>query len=192
MPIQFELADLQLNAQERAQLAAILGCAEANLTTALRPFARASLEEYIRMFLGQKVSTRVSDAREIRFLLLVRHVFPDKIPGEQEIAALFQTTASESRSLLRSALSKHRYELREVIERTLARVVEGAQKDKDSEEDLFLFSAESQQLVDYLNQILADQDGLLPRIARRPNTVNTYVLRASSRECLCKKLGIKL
>jgi hypothetical protein len=73
---------VELTAEEKKQLAAILGTTASNLDAALKPFAKAALEEYVRMFLGQRVFTRGSDAREFRLLLLIKHAFDNRFPDD--------------------------------------------------------------------------------------------------------------
>jgi len=58
MPI---AVDLTVSPEERRQLARILGCTDDSLDDALTAFATAALQEYVQMFLGQRVLTRGSD-----------------------------------------------------------------------------------------------------------------------------------
>lgn len=78
MPIS---VSLELTDDEKTQLASILGTTSDGLEEALAPYAQASLDEYVRMFLGQRVFTRGSDAREYRLLLLIKHAFDDRFPA---------------------------------------------------------------------------------------------------------------
>ena len=84
--------ELELTDAERTQLASILGSAPDALDDAIASFATAALEEYARMFLGQRVFTRGSDAREFRLLLLIKHAFANRFPDDQRISDFFQTT----------------------------------------------------------------------------------------------------
>ncbi|HYM60686.1 MAG TPA: hypothetical protein VEZ11_07320, partial [Thermoanaerobaculia bacterium] len=111
--------DLDLSDPETKQLAGTLGCSVKDLPAKLSDSCSAAAEEYARMFLGQKVFTRGSDIQEYRLFLLIRHAFGGSIPDEQHISDLFQTTASQSGSLIRSVMSKFQYELRQVIDATL-------------------------------------------------------------------------
>ena len=73
--------DIPLDASESKQLAGILGIKTAELAKALQPFAKSATEEYVRMFLGQRVFTRGRDALEFRLFLLIRGAFGNKIPA---------------------------------------------------------------------------------------------------------------
>jgi hypothetical protein len=125
MRISFEL---DLSSEETNRLASILKCKTEDLPTRLEPFARAALQEYTTLFLGQRVFTQSADLRAYRLFLLIKEVFKDAFPNEQQISGLFQTTVSQSRSLLRSVVSRYQYELQESIEKTLKAVLSAAEQ----------------------------------------------------------------
>jgi hypothetical protein len=182
MPISISL---ELTAAEQTQLAAILGCEVEGLEDAMTPFAAAALEEYARMFLGQRVFTRGSDAREFRLLLLIKHAFDDRFPDDQRISDLFQTTLSESRSLIKSVSAKYQYELSGAKEATLKAVL-GAAEQRD---DIWLLSVNSRTVVEQLNRDLVQLGSDLPPVRLKENTGSTYVVAASSFEKLREKYG---
>lgn len=82
--IEIPLSDL-----EESQLAMILGANPEELQVKLESVAKAAIQEYIRMFLGQKVFTRGSDFQEYRLYLLIRELFGNLVPSEQQVCALF-------------------------------------------------------------------------------------------------------
>lgn len=100
MPITIELG---LADEERNQLAGILKCSPGELDATLEPYARSALEEYGRMFIGQRVFTRGADIQVYRLFLLIKGPFDNQIPDEQIVSDLFQTTANQSRSLKAAA-----------------------------------------------------------------------------------------
>jgi hypothetical protein len=175
----------ELTADERKQLAAILGTTTAKLDEALGPFAKAALEEYVRMFLGQRVFTRGSDAREFRLLLLIKHAFDNRFPDDQRISDLFQTTLSESRSLIKSVSAKYQYELSGAKEATLKAVLDSAAQ----RDDTWLLSINSRTVVEQLNRDLVQLGSDLPPVRLKENTGSTYVVAASSFQKLREKYG---
>ena len=181
---------INLSEEECVQLARILNCEPQHLASRLAPYASASLEEYVRMFLGQKVFTRGSDFREYRLLLLIEHAFDHEIPDEQAICSRFQTTVTQARSLVRSVMSKYQYELSNAIDRSLRKVL--AASVHSEEEEGYLITVDSESIIHALNRVLASIDGTLPPIVRRRNTVSTYIVKPSSRECLADHLGAAL
>lgn len=181
--------ELKLNDQEKSQLAGILNCEINSLDSVLSSYSTAALEEYCRMILGQKVFTRVQDIKEYRLYLLIKEVFSNRIPDDQKIADLFQTTPSESRSLVRSIASKYQYELQAAIKATLSEIIENATPDSDDEND-HIITVNSSTKIEELNNIIASIDGTLPQIAKKRNTVSSYVIKASSYSKLKEKFGI--
>ena len=174
---------LELTKDEQRQLAAILETTIAQLETTLAPFAQAALEEYARMFLGQRVFTRGSDAREFRLLLLIKHAFENRFPDDQRISDLFQTTLSESRSLIKSVSAKYQYELAGAKETTLKGVLANAEQ----RDDIWLLSINSRTVVEQLNRDLVQLGSDLPPVRRKENTGSTYVVATSSFEKLREK-----
>lgn len=181
---------VELLKEEEDKLAGILNCKGAELEKALGPFANAAIEEYLRMFLGQKVFTRGSDFREYRLFLLIKYAYPDCIPNEQTVSDLFSTTASQSRSLIRSVMSKYQYELVTTTGKSFRKAITEATYSE--QENCYLITTGSENIINELNLVIADIDGTLPPITRRPNTVSTYRLPNSSREKLAKRFEIEL
>lgn len=182
--------EIDLTIEEIEQLRGILNCNREELAGSLMPYANAALEEYIRMFLGQKVFTRGSDFREYRLFLLVQHAFDNEIPDEQDICDRFQSTVTQARSLVRSVMSKYQYELAAAIQKSLKKALEGAIQSEGGEN--YFITVDNENIIHALNRLLASIDGTLPPITRRRSTVSTYILKPSSREQLAERLGVEL
>jgi CHAD domain-containing protein len=183
MPITVDLGFLTTD--EQKQLARIMRNPQ-DLDAALQPFAQAAFEEYARMMIGQRVFTRGSDIREYRLFLLVKHAFGQQLPDEQRVCDLFQTTASEGRSLIRSVISKYQYDLQGPVMETLKEIVKKA-KQQNGDHTIVV---NSRSIVEALNRMLAAEDGSLPPIEKKAGTVSTYVVRPSSYNQLKKRLEI--
>jgi hypothetical protein len=168
--------NVNLENHEKELLCNILDCEEANLNSSLELFAKASFEEYLRMFLGQKVFTRGSDMKEYRLLLLIKSVFNNQIPDEQKVCDLFQLTLSESRSLIRSVMSKYQYELKDAINVTLKNTIINAQHVNNE----YYIDIKTENLVRELNSILGSIDGNLSQVSKKIGTISTYVIKPSA------------
>lgn len=173
---------VDLSKPERTQLSRILGCDDADLDFRLKSFSAAATEEYLRMVLGQRVFTRGTDVREYRLYLLIVHVFGGRLPNEQQISDLFQTTTTQSRALLRAVMSKYQYELQAVIDRTLSDVLKAAKFDEKAE--TWSITIDSENVVEALNRRLASIDGTLPQVTKARNTITTYEIPNSSYDAL--------
>jgi len=169
-----------LSDEENEFLKGILGCEEQDYENMLSGFASAAFEEYSRMILGQKVYTRISDLKEYRLYLIIREVFENRIPDDQKISDLFQTTPTESKSLTRSIASKYQYELREAFKETLKEIVQNSTQENAK----WVFTVNSPTKVEELNRILMNIDGTLPQVKKRKGTVSQYEMENSS----CMKL----
>jgi serine/threonine protein phosphatase PrpC len=181
-------ASIQLPAADRAELTRILGCTQNQLAERLKAYASAALTEYVSMVLGQKVFRRGSDIHEYRLFLMIDGVFKNQIPNEQEVCRLFQTTATESRSLIRSVMSKYQYQLKTAVERSMKDAVESAQ-DGDTG-DNFTVTINSLNVVEELNRALAEIDGTLQPVAKKHGSVSTYKISPASHARLKQHLGL--
>lgn len=176
---------MELTPQEKTQLAAIFGCAVEDIGQELERYAAAAQEEYIRMILGQRVFTRGQDVREYRLVLMIRHAFGGRLPSETEVSARFQTTASQSRALLRAVISKYQYELHEPIQESLKAELAAAVEHPEVKGGRIL-TVDSENVVDAFNRILASIDGTLPPVSRVRNSVSTFELQPSTYQALRK------
>lgn len=183
MPISVTLS---LTDEEKHQLAAILGCEVPRLDDVLATYASAALEEYARMFLGQRVFTRGSDILEYRLLALTKRAFGGQLPDEQRVSALFQKSATGSRSLIRATLAKFQYELTTELTATMSHVLGQVEDDGNG----WKVVVTSEALVEAMNRQLGLLDGTLPQITKRPNTVSSYHIQPSAYNHLCQHLGI--
>jgi hypothetical protein len=167
-----------LTAPERKQLAQIIGCSVKEFAKSTTGYADAAKEEYFRMILGQRVFTRGSDIREYRLLLLIQYVFTKRLPTEQQICNLFQTSTSQSRALLRAVLSKYQYLLHEILQNSLRQLVAGAVPIGDTDDRTVTIDSECE--IDALNRKLTSLDGTLPQVSKAKGMVGSYEIKASS------------
>jgi hypothetical protein len=171
---------------ERDQLADALGCTLKDLDDRLAKFIAAAEEEYARMILGQHVYSRGQDIKIYRLSLMIKHAFGGELPTEGQISALFQTTASESRSLLRAVRAKYQYELRQAINASLKTALKRANRQEG--ETNWSMVCESDNIVDALNDAVNRYDGSLPKIRKAAGTAGAYEIANSTYEALTTKI----
>ncbi|PZQ00540.1 MAG: hypothetical protein DI587_06945 [Variovorax paradoxus] len=181
-------ATIPLSPAEEIEIATILGCQPAHLNAKLNEYMTASANEYLSMIRGQKVFKRGSDILEYRLFLLIESAFNGEIPDERTVSSLFQTTLTESRSLIRAVISKYQYKLRTHIDATIRTCLGAA--DRQNPGDHYSVVINSQNIVDELNKFLADIDGNLASVAKRKGSVSTYEFAPSSYNQLCGRLGV--
>lgn len=182
-------ATLELDDDDATELARILACQPNELENTLATHATAALEEYATMFLGQKVFKRGSDILEYRLFLLIKHAFGDHIPDEAQVCRLFQITATESRSLIRSVMSKYQYQLHSAVEHSVVGALTAANQDGDG--GPFLVTINNANIIEALNLALADVDGTLKQVSKRRGSVSTYEIAPASYARLCEKFNVQ-
>ena len=187
MEIKFDIPAIE--AGETNLLKSILHCTDAELNDKLNKVAQASFEEYRKMILGQKVFTRGRDIIEFRLFIFIKYFFNGKIPDEQKICDLFQVTATESRSLIKSIMSKYQYDLKDTITNSVKDEVQNITKMANGND--YKISIQNQYFKDELNRILGSIDTSLPIIEKEKGTISTYVVKASSYVKLCNHFAIQ-
>lgn len=170
-------------------LKSILHCDDLELNNKLNKVAAASFEEYRKMILGQKVFTRGRDIIEYRLFIFIKYFFGGKIPEEQKICDLFQVTATETRSLIKSIMSKYQYELRDTIINSVKDEVEKIVKEENGED--YKISIQNQYIKDELNRILGTIDTSLPIIEKDKGTISTYIIKPSSYQRICEYFNVQ-
>jgi CHAD domain-containing protein len=182
---------IPLTAAEKQKLAEILGCSVVDLKTELSPVALAGLSEHVEMFLGRKVFTRGSDMREYRLFLLIKERYRNRLPTEDELSSLFQTTASQSHSLLRAVMSKYQYELSQIMADALRRAVNSfAQPPNAPPGADWHLDAESEYVVEALNHRIGTIGPSLTRLTREQGTASRYIVKPATRQSLRTALSL--
>jgi hypothetical protein len=179
---------VNLQSEEEVEIAAILGCNTIELNNKLNVLIGAAFEEYLTMLRGQKVLKRGSDILEYRLFLLIKTTFNGTIPDEQIVSNLFQTTHTESRSLIRAVLSKYQYQLRSFIDNTMRIALKSATFVEQEKKQFYSVVINSQNIIYGLNRLLAELDGSLPPVIKKKGSVSTYEIKSSSYGRLKRRL----
>lgn len=168
---------------EQALLQNILNCQNADeLKAKLNLVAKASLSEYIDMILGKKAFTRGKDIMEYRLFLLTKYLYQEKIPIETDISSLFQLTPSESRTLVKSTISKYQYQIRSSVEATIKQILESAEGNNVDGYQVIIYNAT---LKDEMNKSLSKSEGTYPMVVRNSGMTDLYKIKPSSFKELC-------
>ena len=183
-------ATINISEQDQEELAQILGCDRANLEEELQKYASAAIQEYVSMFLGQKVFKRGTDILEYRLFLLIEEAFENKVPDEQDVCKLFQSTSTEARSLIRSVISKYQYQLKTALDRTIKAILNNATR--ENEHNPYTVTINSQNVVEELNRQLASIDGSLTPVTKKRGSVSIYEIKPSSYARLCEKFEVNV
>jgi hypothetical protein len=181
-------ATIELDDEGKTRLARILRCEPEELAEVLKPYASAALEEYVRMFLGERVFTRGSDIREHRLLLLMQHALDGAVPDDDYVSALFQTSTGQSRGLIRAVLSKFQYEVETGVDATVKKAIDEARREGES--TVWTVIIHSANVVNAMNREIEILSGALPLVAKTPGTAARYEIKRSTYLKLCEALGV--
>lgn len=189
--IMIYLSNVQVEISEEMEttLSEIIKCDDNELNGKLGKIAQAATEEYVKMMLGEKVFTRGSDIREYRLYLLITKYFEGNIPDESTISTLFQTTHSESKSLLRSTLAKYHYLLKGAINSSIIQVLTG--DINQDEGGNYIVKNIPINIIDEMNRIVSEIDGSHNQIKKQRGTLQVYEIPPATFNALIDKLGVE-
>jgi hypothetical protein len=179
-PLTFDAADAD-------HLAIVLGCKPDEVKEKLVGHAQAALNEYVDMYLGRRAPTQAREFLEQRLTLLMTYAITDGLPTDDHVARLFNLTRSQARTLIRNTISKHRFQLQDVVAASAKTALEKAAKTKDG----LALTVRSVYLAEWLNQDLDRLNEGHPPLTLIPNQVSRYLAWPSSYEVLCKSYGAK-
>lgn len=183
---------IALSSDEEKQLTAILNCSTTTFKKTLEAISSAAMEEYTKMILGSKVFSSGTDMRVYRLCLLIDRCFRNILPNEEMVSRIFQTTTTQSRALLRSVVSKYQYVLKEIINRTISKLVEETIVISPKKNEIFLaINNNSHFFIDLLNEKISSLDVTLPSVSLRPHCSASYQIQLNTYRALCKEYGLK-
>jgi hypothetical protein len=179
MKIEF---DIELSADEKKQLAAMINVSESKLAKVLPDYAKAALEEYIGMINANKNFTQVAAIQQYRLYLLIKHVYKNTYPTPAEISKLFQTTSSQSSSMLNSAMYKYTYELETITIQVISKLLENAEEIKNEKDQLtgYQVTESNDTVIKHVNSTLESIDGALTGLTKDRGTLSVYNLPIAS------------
>jgi hypothetical protein len=161
-----------INEEDKNLLVNILGVNQDQLSEELQSHTVSALEEYINMYLGKNIYKRGSDIQENKLYLLIKNNVFDGIPTEKEVSKFFQTTISQSRTLLRAVNTKYQYKLRNVILENLKKTIEKSNL-VDGDYELFV---ESKFTLEELDILISSLGGEVAPIKKKRDTSSIYII----------------
>ncbi len=161
-----------INEDDKNLLMNILGVEEEELPETLRSHTVSALEEYVNMYLGKNIYTRSSDIQVNKLYLLIKNNVFDGMPTEEEVSKFFQTTISQSKTLLRDVNTKYQYKLRSVFLRNLKESIERSNH-VDGDYELFV---KSKFILEELKKLISSLDGELAPIKKKRDTSSIYII----------------
>lgn len=182
---------ITLSSDEKNQLSEIFNCSPANIETTLKTISSAAMEEYTNMILGKKSLQRGTDIREYRLFLLIKRFFTERLPNEEMVTRIFQTTSTQSRTLLRSVASKYQYELKSIINKTISGLLEEIEVNVLKTGTLLIINTHSRFFIELMNEKIASINVILPSVQLRGDCTSSYSIKPSAYLALCKAYGLQ-
>jgi hypothetical protein len=181
------MSDMELRipvALEAAQLERLRTVLGEDLERRLGELASAALTEYALAFSGVRAPSTMRELRELRLRLLFEHMSGGH-PTDEEIAGLFQTTPSQTATLIAGTRARFPQELGGRLRDAAVAVLAEA---RPVDEDTVRIRAPDS-LGRYLKDLVARTAA--PPLDKRRDASQTYDLTRSTVEALCRQLGVE-
>jgi hypothetical protein len=170
---------IDISDADHALLQSILQCSDEQLPGRLNAFASAAFTEYVEMFLGHAPLAAITEVRERRLVAMILNAYPGGPPNADEVARLFNVTVPAARTLLRSALAKHRIAIRDRLHEALKAVLDGA-SEPDEDGDPYEVVVLNPVLIELLNDRLAVSPEPKTAIKRSADSMTKYIMEVGS------------
>ncbi len=154
---------------------------EQELRKKLVMVSKAALNEYMDMILGINLPTKANEFRERKLFHLMHFYFKKRFPQESEILSMFQLTESGSRTLLRNVRAKFKYELEEVINNSVKKILEKPKKSGDN----YRFIIRSENILEEIKQVVSVEAPELDQIQKVKNSAGVYTIPPDTYSKLC-------
>jgi len=187
--VDIRLPDDWVTADEKQKLAQLLNAhTHEEYEAAIARVARAALDEYKEMLLGQGLPTRADEIKQRRLFHLIKRHFRGRIPSESEVADMFQLTEAQSRALIQSVRTRFRYDLEQELLETLRSTLMSATFDEDAEE--YRVVIRSDNVLEAMRAILEEEAPQLPSITKVRGSSRNYSISVDSYEVIRAQIGM--
>jgi hypothetical protein len=164
------------------------GDAKLALDEVLSLCGRAALEEYLELFLGRRMFTRMKDQNEWRLLLLVRFLYGNRIPSEGTVSELFQLTPSEARGLIRSLRARYRFDIADALQATAKSTLK--RMAYDTSDGAYKVNIPDGTLVEHFRYTLEREGGGYSPPEKKDKTTGVWLFSRDAANLLRKRYGL--
>ena len=144
----------------------------------------AALEEWTIYFNSTMPISSISQMRQIRLFCLIKNVFENNIPTENQVADLFRITPTTARSLIAGTQATYRRELENSIWDAAKNIMEKAKE--GNLRSTYIATISSSCLLSFMNEMLRLEAPDVDLI-RRIKTTSQYTIAKSAREFFLNK-----
>lgn len=189
MNVTITLSDNEFPKDQQRVIRSALGLHnEAEFVGAMKMLCKAAALEYINMFVEEGMPSKADEVRQERLRLLIENYYQDRVPTESEVAAIFQLTNSQSRTLLRNTFSRHRNKIGSQVRASATAVIRAAEKSSDATSWDMLIKSEV--ILEELNLTITEKGPTLKRIRLKSGSAGQYEAEEDTYNLLKNEYGV--
>lgn len=186
MQISFEIDDIFFEENQKDSIKRTLRIQDQEIQAALGKIAKAALSEYLTMFTEGGMSNRADEAKQDRLLYLIQNYFGDNLPADSQISTIFQITQSQSKTLLKNTICRHRNKLEEKIKNSMISCMNTSMIAGEK----YLVIINSEVIKEELNMLIVQNEPTYCPIAKRKGSASQFEISEDSHTLLREKLGL--
>ncbi len=186
MDITFEIDNDFFEENQKQLIKRTLKIGDQEIQSALGKIAKAALSEYLTMFTEGGMPSRADEAKQDRLLYLIQNYFIENLPTDSQISTIFQITQSQSKTLLKNTICRHRNKLEETINRSMITCMETSQHIGDK----YLIVINSEVIKEELNMLIIQNEPTYSTISKRKGSAGQFEMSEDSHALLCDQLGL--
>jgi hypothetical protein len=152
-------------------------------TEILKGIMEAAKEEYIGQFLKDGNQSSLTEIRQYKLFLLIKHVFNGLIPSEVEVASIFKIPITSARSLIKNTKSRYQFEIEQYFKETIKAILNQIDENEIDNDYYQLYIRSSYMLIE-MNRVIELMNQNFEKIKRLNNVSSYYKISSDSRTLL--------
>jgi len=179
--------EIILSDEQRRRLRSIFSfVGNDNENDILQNILEAAKEEYIVQFLSDGNKNSLSEIRQYKLFLLVKHVFRGMIPSEVEVASIFKIPNTSAKILIKNMRSRYQFEIEQYFKETIRVILNqiNVNENVNNNGGYFQLYIRSPYMLSEMNQIIELGNQNYEKIKRLDPYSSFYKISPDSRQLL--------
>lgn len=187
MSITIEIPENILSVEECKTIIACLGLKETKgPNEVIAKIGLCALLEYKKMFLESGLPTKADEVRQERLFFLIKGIYIESLPTEQQVSTIFQLSTSRSKSLLRNTIASYRNQLRNQIVESVRIVLSDSKQDDNGN---YQIAIKSDTIKEEINSFLMQNKPTLQKLTATRGSAGLFTCAEDTYDFLAEAYG---
>lgn len=147
--------------------------------TFIEKMTKCAILEYKSQFLNDGSINTISEIRQQKLFLMVKHVFDGLIPSEVEVASIFKIPRSTASTLIKNMRSRYHFDIEQYLKGTIRTILQNNHVFND-ETGYYRLEVRSSYMIKEMNEILELRNRNCEKIKRHNPDSSFYKINEDS------------